>query len=403
MIMNQPVNSIKCMAAVQFGIDHLLTLSPDWRKARIGLVTNNAATTSTGEPSRAALIRHGFNLVRLFSPEHGLSTAGADGVAQAGGVDPLTGLQVVSLYGDHFRPTMEELADLDLILFDIPDAGCRFYTYLWTMTHVMEACAEAGKKLIVLDRPNPLSGSLEKTEGPLLDEVHCASFIGRWNIPVRHSCTLGELALYFRSTHVPSLELEIINVLHWDRQQTIDQSGWLFVPTSPAIRDTETIALYPATCFLEGVNVNEGRGTADDFKICGAPWIDAAKLSALFNNQAFPGITATAIRYTPEWGVYAGEQCHGLRFHITDEALFRPVETGIGLIALLQRIYPADLAERRYITAANPEGKGHLDRLSGVHLAWQKIISGELPDALAETANLFRIGWEERISAFLLY
>lgn len=391
------------MAAVQFGIDHLLTLSPDWEKDRIGLVTNNAATTSTGEASRAALIRHGFNLVRLFSPEHGLSTTGADGVAQPDGVDGLTRLQVVSLYGDHFRPIMEELADLDIILFDIPDAGCRFYTYLWTMTHVMEACAEAGKKLIVLDRPNPLSGSLKKTEGPLLDEAHCASFIGRWNIPVRHSCTLGELALYFRSTHVPSLELEVINVLHWNREQTVDQSGWLFVPTSPAIKDTETIALYPATCFLEGVNVNEGRGTEDDFKICGAPWIDGEQCCGAFNDEDFSGIAATAIRYTPAWGVYAGSACQGLRFHITDEALFRPAQTGIGLIALLKKLYPAQLTERLYITAANPEGKGHLDRLTGVHQAWQKIITGDLSAVLAASANLLTIGWEERVSGFLLY
>ncbi len=391
------------MAAVLFGIDHLLTLPVNWKTSRIGLVTNNAATTAAGEASRAALIRHGFNLVRLFSPEHGLSTTGADGVAQPDSVDGLTRLQVVSLYGNHFRPSMEELADLDLVLFDIPDAGCRFYTYLWTMTHVMEACAEAGKKLIILDRPNPLSGDLQKTEVPLLDEQHCASFIGRWNIPVRHSCTLGELALYFRSAHVPLLELEIINVLHWNREQTVDQSGWLFVPTSPAIKDTATIALYPATCFLEGVNVNEGRGTDDDFKICGAPWIEGENFCALFNNEGFPGITATAIRYTPAWGVYAGEPCQGLRFHITDETLFRPVQTGIGLIALLQKNYPAQLTERLYITAANPEGKGHLDRLSGIHLAWEKIITGKLSAVLAETANLLRVSWEERIRAFLLY
>lgn len=391
------------MAAVQFGIDHLLTLSPEWKSAHIGLVTNNAATTSDGEASRAALERYGFNLVRLFSPEHGLSTAGADGVAQPDGVDGLTSLKVISLYGDHFRPAMEELADLDLILFDIPDAGCRFYTYLWTLTHVMEACADAGKKLIVLDRPNPLSGELQKTEGPLLDETHCASFIGRWNIPVRHSCTLGELALYFKDTRVPALELEVIKTLDWNRHQTVDESGWLFVPTSPAIRDTETIALYPATCFLEGVNVNEGRGTTDDFKVCGAPWMDGDKITAAFNEQAFPGISSTPIRYTPDWGVYAGEVCQGMRFRINDEALFSPVQTGIGLLSLLHNEYPAELMERLYITAANPTGKGHLDRLTGVYHAYSKIENGELASTLATTDQLIREGWQERIGSFLLY
>ena len=386
------------MEQIRFGIDQLVAAPLEWKSARLALVTNNAATTSDGEPSRAALLRHGFNLVLLFSPEHGLSTQGADGVAQAGGVDPLTGLQVVSLYGDHFRPSMDALADLDLVLFDIPDAGCRFYTYLWTLTHVMEACASAGKKLIVLDRPNPLSGDLQKAEGPMLDEKNCASFIGRWNIPVRHSCTLGELALYFKATRVPGLALDIIKVQHWDRQQTVAQAGWLFVPTSPAIRDMETIALYPATCFLEGVNVNEGRGTEDDFKMAGAPWIDSEKLTTLFNAQSYDGIKATPVSYTPEWGLYAGEYCQGLRLMVTDADLFRPVLTGLILLQLLKSQYPAELKERLYITVANATGTGHLDRLTGIKNAFHKIETGELVIAAADTDH-----WEERIRPYLLY
>jgi uncharacterized protein YbbC (DUF1343 family) len=386
------------MEQILFGIDQLLAAPGEWKNGRLGLVTNNAATTSSGEASRTALLRHGFNLTRLFSPEHGLSTKGADGVAQPGEVDPLTDLQVVSLYGDHFRPSMEELADLDLVLFDIPDAGCRFYTYLWTLTHVMEACAAAGKKLIVLDRPNPLSGDLLKAEGPMLDEKNCASFIGRWNIPVRHSCTLGELALYFNATRVSGLDLEIIKVQHWNRQQTVDGSGWIFVPTSPAIRDTATIALYPATCFLEGVNVNEGRGTPDDFNICGAPWIDAEKLTGRFNEQGFEGITATPISYTPDWGLHAGERCNGMRFTITDVAVFRPVHAGMGILQVLKKLYPDTLKERLYPTAANPTGAGHLDRLTGIKNAFDKIETGELMEAVSNMGH-----WKENILPFLLY
>ena len=386
------------MDKLLFGVDVLLKQVEKWTGKKLALVTNNAASTSEGTLSRVALQQAGFNLVLLFSPEHGLTAKGADGAAQADGTDIATGLPVISLYGDHFRPSVEELSGTDLVLFDIPDAGCRFYTYLWTLTHVMEACEAAGKKLIVLDRPNPLSGDLKKTEGPMLDEKNCASFIGRWNIPVRHSCTLGELALYFKTTRMPALDLEIIRVQHWDRQQSVDQSGWLFVPTSPAIRDMETIALYPATCFLEGINVNEGRGTQDDFKICGAPWIDAVKLMELFNEQGVDGITATAISYTPEWGLYAGERCNGIRFTITDEALFRPVHTGLGLLQVLKKLYPAELKERLYVTVANPTGTGHLVRLTGVKDAFQKIESRELLMAAADIAH-----WEERIKPFLLY
>lgn len=386
------------MDTILFGIDVLLMQVEKWRSKKLALVTNNAACTEGGTLSRVALQQAGFNLVVLFSPEHGLTAKGADGAAQQGGLDTATGLPVISLYGDHFRPSAEELSGIDIVLFDIPDAGCRFYTYLWTLTHVMEACASAGKKLIVLDRPNPLSGDLQKTEGPMLDETNCASFIGRWNIPVRHSCTLGELTLYFKATQVPGLDLEIIKLQHWDRQQTVAQAGWLFVPTSPAIRDMETIALYPATCFLEGINVSEGRGTQDDFKICGAPWIDAVKLTELFNEQGFDGITATPVTYTPDWGLYAGECCQGLRLIVTDADLFRPVLTGLSLLQLLKNLYPAELKERLYITVANPTGTGHLDRLTGVRDAFYKIETGELITAAAEPDH-----WKERITPFLLY
>src|SRR5690606_8412023 len=146
---------------------------------------------------RKALQDAGFQLVKLFSPEHGLLAVGADGVAQADFVDPLTGLPVVSLYGSKMAPEPQDLESLDAVLFDIPDVGCRFYTYLWTLSYVMEGCARARIPLFVLDRPNPLGGDLSQAEGPMLDEAHCSSFIGRWSIPIRHSCTLGELALYF--------------------------------------------------------------------------------------------------------------------------------------------------------------------------------------------------------------
>ncbi len=386
------------MGKIQFGIDRFLTQAGQAQHLRLALVTNNATTTSDGESSRAALLRNGFTLTKLFSPEHGLSATGADGAAQAGGVDPLTGLKVISLYGDHFRPSSEDLAAIDIVLFDIPDAGCRFYTYLWTLTHVMEACAAEGKKLMVLDRPNPLGGDLLKAEGPMLDEDHCASFIGRWNIPVRHCCSLGELALYFKATKVPALELDIIKVHHWKRDQSVTEAGWFFVPTSPAIHDTETIALYPATCFLEGVNVNEGRGTDNDFKICGAPWIRADQLTTAFNQLHIAGINATSHTYTPAWGLYAGENCEGIRFNITDDKLFRPVYTGLRLLQLLKQLYPAELKERVYPTAANPTGSGHLDRLTGVYHAFQKMETGELVSAAAHTGN-----WKEKISPFLLY
>jgi len=146
------------------------------------------------------LLDAGFNIVKLFSPEHGLDVKGVDGATIKDGVDALTRLPVISLYNEKLQPDENDLKDIDMVLFDIPDIGCRCYTYLWTMTYVLEACAAYNKKFIVLDRPNPVSGSLRFAEGPMLDEAHCSSFIGRWNIPLRHSCTLGELALYFNAS-----------------------------------------------------------------------------------------------------------------------------------------------------------------------------------------------------------
>lgn len=162
---------------ILFGIDHFLQ-QRKYKKKRLALVTNDAALTSQGNKTRIALLQNGFNLVRLFSPEHGVNANAADGTFVQNSIDMITSLRSISLYGDHFAPTEKEVEDLDFILFDIPDVGCRFYTYLWTMTYVMEACAAYNKPLLILDRPNPISGNISLAEGPMADES-CSSFIGR--------------------------------------------------------------------------------------------------------------------------------------------------------------------------------------------------------------------------------
>ena len=205
----------------QGGIDDFLQLRAVKGK-RIALVTNDAARTSDGIISRIALLKHGFKLVKLFSPEHGLTASGADGAYQNHHIDEVTNLPVFSLYGDRLAPAEKDFDDIDIVLFDIPDVGCRFYTYLWTMTHVMEACALYNNEFIVADRPNPISGNISFAEGPLLDEENCSSFIGRWAIPVRHSCTLGELAGYFAATKIRSLHLNVIPVKDWQRTKMVN-------------------------------------------------------------------------------------------------------------------------------------------------------------------------------------
>jgi uncharacterized protein YbbC (DUF1343 family) len=382
-----------------FGIDTFLARPDKFSHLHFALVTNNAATTSGGTLSRIALLKKGIKLVKLFSPEHGLTAQGEDGVFQTNSTDSMTDLPVVSLYGDRLKPSEEDLLDIDALLFDIPDVGCRFYTYLWTMTHIMEACAELNKPFVILDRPNPISGDLNLAEGPVLDEMNCSSFIGRWSIPVRHSCTLGELAGYFAATRVKGLDLQISKLQNWQREQVDGGgTGWLFIPPSPAIVDAGTALFYPGMGLLEGINVNEGRGTNRPFKIFGAPWISANKIHEEFNNLRLPGVIARPVSYEPGAGIYCNEDCHGLELRLSDVSSFRPVRMGLELIKLITCMYPGSCQERSYKTRANPTGQRHLDKLTGIHESFEKIRNMQPTDQYYDVSE-----WKESISRHLLY
>jgi uncharacterized protein YbbC (DUF1343 family) len=379
---------------IQSGIDVFLQQAAAYNNKRFALVTNNAATTSTGTLSRVALLQEGFNIIKLFSPEHGITRLGVDGAPQPNQTDPVTGLPVISLYGEKRKPTLADLADIDEVLFDIPDVGCRFYTYLWTLTQVMQSCAQYHKPIIVLDRPNPLDTQFTMAEGPFLDEVHCASFIGRWSIPIRHSCTLGELALYFAATKLPSFHVVVIPVYNYHRHTRHTVS---FVPTSPAMLHLQTAMLYPGTGLLEGVNVNEGRGTDTPFELCGAPWINKEDLLEAWLTNHIPGIHTQAITYTPQNGIYAFTPCHGLQFTITNPNLLRPVAMGIALLQTLLQLYPQQLTQRPYPTAANPTGNNHLDKLIGIHNAFEKLKAGQQIETNVTPT------WEQTMKEYLLY
>jgi uncharacterized protein YbbC (DUF1343 family) len=344
------------------------------------------------------LLKSGINIVKLFSPEHGLDARGADGVYQHHMKDPLTGLPVISLYGDYLLPSEEDMSSIDAVLFDIPDAGCRFYTYLWTLTYVMEACAKYKKPLIILDRPNPINGIIALAEGPMLDEKNCSSFIGRWNIPIRHSCTLGELAAYFAASRLPTLELEIIRAKNWNRNLTAAETNQPFVPPSPAILDPVIALLYPGMGLMEGININEGRGTANPFRVLGAPWIDAPLMQQSFASLELPGIRSNTIEYKPVSGLYADQHCKGLFFEITELSSFRPVHTGICLLELIISLYPEECRERLYPSRASPSGTEHLDKLTGVYRSFELARTGSLT-----TFHSQKTGWKETIQPFLLY
>ncbi len=396
-------------ADVTFGIDHLLaTEVAALQGLRVGLVTNDAATTAQLPqpltPSRLALQQAGVNLTALFAPEHGLGASAADGAEIAYTVDRLTGLPVYSLYGTDFGPTSAMVSDLDLLLFDIPDIGARFYTYIWTLSHVLEACGAAQLPLWVLDRPNPLGGELAKAEGPWLDEAAISTFVGRWAMPIRHSLTAGELAHFWNAERNLGVDLKVITAPGWRRTMDWLDTTLPFVPTSPSMPSAETIFLYLATCFFEGTNVSEGRGTATPFRVVGAPWLDGGLLATTLNQLQLPGLHARPVQFVPTGSKYADENCHGIMVHLLDRRAFQPVAAGLQLVALIRAQHPDAFAWLTYPTAANTTGYGHFDRLVGTVAVRTSI--DEQPEQITSAAIARWTAvpaWRELVQPFLLY
>jgi uncharacterized protein YbbC (DUF1343 family) len=388
---------------VKTGIDILLEHTPSWKQSRIGLVTNDAALTGQGIASRKAILDNGFNLVRIFSPEHGLSATGADGAPMKDQKDPLTGLPVISLYGEKVAPAADDLCDLDLLLFDIPDAGTRFYTYLWTLTYCLEVCASTKTTLIVLDRPNPLSGILALAGGPFLDESNCSSFIGRWSIPIRHSCTLGELALYFNQEKKMKGDLEVICCKGWSRHQFYSDTGLRFIPPSPALQTLNSLLLYPGTCLLEATNLHEGRETGQAFSLVAAPWLDTGMLRNQLLALGVEGFDLLETKFISTSTRFSGKTCTALQFLVQDPRVFNAVPFGFLLIKCIKDLFPF-FEWGLYPTAVNPTGQDHLDRLSGVAHSqqWFDLPMNEFKNLVYNECATAR-PWAEKVSSALLY
>lgn len=391
------------MASISLGVDEFLKLKkPDTQKSW-GLVTNDASRTAKGTMVRSALLNHGYKIKSLFSPEHGLSSKGIDGAWQADLVDTLTNLPVYSLYGNRFEPLQKELAELDGIIFDLPDVGVRFYTYIWTMSLVMEACDVTGKMLIILDRPNPLSGQLDLAEGPMLDEENLSSFIGRWNIPIRHSLTIGELARFWKKERgLDNLDLKVIPCKGWKRNLYFEDAGLPFFSPSPAIMHKETILTYPALCFLEGTNLSEGRGTNLSFRQFGAPWLSGSYFTEVLCDHSFPGVKFKAVSFLPREGRYAGQHCEGIEMIISNRTDYRPVQTGIKLLALLKLHYSETFEWASYPTLVNETGKRHIELLFGSTELVKKIEHDpkSLANDMGEWTSIS--DWNDKVAAFLM-
>ncbi|WP_136041936.1 MULTISPECIES: exo-beta-N-acetylmuramidase NamZ family protein [unclassified Microbacterium] len=386
------------------GIDRLIRrdIRPDLlarlEGGRIGMVTNDLALTSDLRRGRQRLAEAGWRFTRLFGPEHGLSGRAREGELVEDLVDPVTGVEVRSLYGDAVRPAASDLADLDVLLVDLPDVGARFYTYIWTMSHVLEACADAGVAVVVLDRPNPIGGRLDRAEGPMLDE-RAQSLVGRWSMPIRHGLTIGELARHWVRTRGIDVELEVVTVEGWyrDAARRVDEGTWM--PPSPNLPSPTTALLYPGTCLAEGVNVSEGRSTAVPFRVIAAPFIDAERYAAAIVAAELPGIAAVPYGFTPLVRDHAGDACEGVILHVTDAEALRPVRTGVRLLSLIEEVHPGALEERSLVPMPGESDWTPLEKLFGVKGAFAQIIGGEWDDP----ARLAVPGWRDAVAEDLLY
>lgn len=310
---------------------------------RIGLITNRSAVDASGVTT-IDLLRHapGVKLVALFSPEHGLY-AEADGKVTSTAYRDAN-LPVFSLYGQFLRPTAAMLNGIDALVFDVQDAGARFYTYATTMAYAMQAAAASGIDFYVLDRPDPITGAA--VQGPVLD-ANLESFTGYFPMPVRHGMTLGEMAAMFNAENHLGARLHVIAMRNYARSEWFDQTGLAWTPPSPNLRSLDEATLYPGVAMVEGANLSVGRGTASPFEVIGAPWIDSGQFAHYLNARAISGVRFAPADFTPASDAYAHRECHGVRVSISDrEALDSPA-LGIEVASALHRLYPAQFETRR--------------------------------------------------------
>ncbi len=331
---------------VRLPIENLPALWPsDLRGAAVGAVLHPASVDRRLCHTSQLLEQVGDSLLHLralFGPQHGYLGQTQDNMIEwQSYTHPRLGIPVYSLYGEHREPTPDMLAGLDVVAVDLQDIGARYYTFIWTLYLVMQACECAGKTVVVFDRPNPLSGAI--TEGPTADPAY-RSFVGLHPLPIRHGQTIGELALRFQREAFPRCDVRALPMEGWDRAMWWDQTGLPWTLPSPNMPTLDTATVYPGMCLLEGTNLSEGRGTTRPFELFGAPWIDAETMSVDLNALALPGVFFRQAWFQPGFQKYAGELCGGAQLHVTDRQVFQPFHTALEILRYIRRQYPTHFA-----------------------------------------------------------
>ncbi|MCL4523930.1 MAG: DUF1343 domain-containing protein [Acidobacteria bacterium] len=345
-------------AQTKTGIDVLVeeNFAP-LRGKRVGLITNHTGLDRNGRSTIDLFAKApNVKLVALFSPEHGIAGRADDKVAST--TDAATGLTIHSLYGDTRRPTDDMLKDVDALVFDIQDAGVRFYTYETTMAYAMEEAAKRKIAFYVLDRPNPMGG--DAIEGPVLDKDRL-NFVGYFPLPVRHGMTVGELARLFNDENKIGADLHVVTMKDWRRRDLFEATGQPWTAPSPNLRSLDAAILYPGIEILQSGGVNVGRGTETPFELFGAPWIKSMDLAAYLNRRFVPGVRFVPTRFTPTANPHKGVACEGLALIITDRQTLNSMLMGLEIAAALWKMYPENFQVDKIITLVG--NKAALERL----------------------------------------
>ncbi|PYQ44333.1 MAG: DUF1343 domain-containing protein [Acidobacteria bacterium] len=356
-------------------------------EARVGLVCNQA--TVDHSLRHAADLVHAHPKVRLttlFGPQHGIRGDVQDNMIEtAHGRDRQTGLPVYSLYSETREPTARMLQDVDVIVVDLQDVGCRIYTFVYTMANCMRAARALGKRVIVCDRPNPIGG--EAVAGNVLDPAF-ASFVGLFPIPTRHGMTSGELARLFNEAHGIGCALEVVTMEGWSRAMWMDETDAPWVMPSPNMPTLDAATVFPGTVHLEGTQMSEGRGTTRPFELVGAPYIDAEDYGRRLNALGLPGVCFRPTVFQPTFQKHAGQSCGGVQIHVLDREAFEPVRAGLAVVKVAYDLYPREFKWKQppyeYVFDKNP-----FDVISGTGALRQAIESGR---SLEEMEKDWRAG-----------
>ncbi|MBW8348531.1 DUF1343 domain-containing protein [Bacillus sp. IITD106] len=352
---------------------------------RIGLLTNMTGVNEKLIPTIDLFFEHPhIHLTALYGPEHGIRGDAKEGEAVESSIDPYTGIPVYSLYGASKKPSKDMLDPVDVIVFDLQDIGARYYTFIYTMAYVMEACGEHGKEFVVLDRPNPISG--KSMEGNLVEE-DVRSFVGLYPLPNRHGMTVGEIAQLYKHEYGIDCELTVVPMEGWERRMYYDETNLFWVPPSPNTTGLDMSILYPGTCLVEGTNLSEGRGTTRPFEYVGAPFVDGYKLAKAFNQKNLSGVLARPVSFVPTYQKHKDIVCEGIQIHVVDRQKVHALKTGLILLETIAELYPNDFQFNEY-----PNGKFFFDLLAGTKGLRNAILNGR--------ANVFLESCEEQLVQF---